>query len=104
MEWPGWTAQWFVVTSCTPRRVVVGEPVAFGFDDRTVTVHARRADLTQRGGAPLVWFAATPLLVFEHPFFARTLPVDVAPDMVAPEPGSAEETVHPQQPAPWVPR
>ena len=104
--WNGrrWTAQWFVVEGCAPRRVVPGDPVAVRFDDRTVTVRVRLADLVTRGGAPLRWFAATRLLLFEHPLFRRTLPVDTAPDVVAIDAARPDQPVHPEPPASWIPR
>jgi len=104
--WNGrrWTARWFVVESCAPRRVAVGEPVPVRFEDRSVTVRVRLADLVTRGGAPLRWFAATRLLLFDHPVFRHTLPADTAPDVVAIDPARPDTPVHPEPPAAWVPR
>ncbi|GEM_PF-7079611 len=104
--WNGreWSAHWFVVGGCNPRRVSIGEAVPFRFEGARVTVRVRLADLITRGGAPLEWFAGTRLLGFSHPIFTRTLPVDVAPDVVALDPRDPETPVHPEPPARWSPR
>jgi hypothetical protein len=104
--WNGrsWSAQWFVVDGCNPRHVVVGSPIPVRFEDRTVTLRVRVADLVTRQGAPLRWFAATRLLVFNHPVFARTLPVDTAPDVVTIDPSHPDEPRHPEHAAPWIHR
>ena len=104
--WNGrrWTARWFVVEGCAPRRVTPGVPVPVRFEDRTVTVRVRLADLITRAGAALRWFAATRLLLFQHAVFSHTLPVDTAPDVVTIDPARPDEPVHPEPPASWVPR
>ena len=104
--WNGrqWTAQWFVIESCSPRRIAIGQPVPFRFAGNTVTVRAALADLITRGGTALLWFAGTRLVPFNHPIFKRSLPVDAAPDAVALDPANPETPLHPEAPAPWVPR
>jgi len=104
--WNGrqWTAQWFVIESCSPRRIAIGQSVPFRFAGNTVTVRAALADLITRGGTALLWFAGTRLVPFNHPIFKRSLPVDAAPDVVALDPANPETPLHPEKPAPWVPR
>jgi len=104
--WNGhsWSAQWFVVQSCKPRQVVVGNPIPVRFEDGTVSLRVRVADLVTRQGAALRWFAATRLLVFKHPVFARTLPVDTAPDVVTIDSAHPDKPRHPEQAATWIPR
>ncbi len=106
VSWNGrrWSAHWFVVKSCNPRRVVIGDAVDYRFDRATVTVKVRLADLITRSCAPLKWFAATRLLVFDHPEFEHTLPVDTVPDVVVLDPAHTDEPQHPEPPATWNPR
>jgi hypothetical protein len=104
--WNGrrWSARWFMVQGCAPRLVSPGASVPVRFEGRTVTVRVPLADLVTRGGAALRWFAATRLLLFQHPVFPRTLPVDTAPDVVTIDAARPDEPGHPEPPASWVPR
>jgi len=104
--WNGrqWTAQWFVIESCSPRRIAIGKALPFRFTGNTVTIRAALSDLITRGGTALLWFAGTRLVPFNHPIFKRSLPVDVAPDVVAIDAASPGTPVHREEPAPWIPR
>ena len=104
--WNGrrWSARWFVVQGCAPHLVSPGASGPVRFEGRTVTVRVRLADLVNRGGAALRWFAATRLLRFQHPVFTRTLPVDTAPDVVTIDAARPDEPGHPEPPASWAPR
>ena len=106
VHWDGdiWSANWYVITSCNPRTVVHGDPVRFVFTDDGVMVRVRLADLITRGGAPLEWYAGVRRLPFAHPTFARTVPVDVAPDVVKFNPSPPPILIHPEDPADWEPR
>jgi hypothetical protein len=104
--WNGqrWSARWFVITGCNPRRVAPGDSLPLRFDGSTLTVSVRRADLVTRGGEPLVWFAASRLLPFDDERYPRTFPVDTAPEVVALDPEHPDAPRRPQAPARWTPR
>lgn len=104
--WNGheWTAHWFVISSCTPRQIAIGQPVPFRLVGNTVSIRVQLGDLITRGGAPLLWFAGTRLVPFHHPRFTRTLPVDVVPDVVSFDPKKPDAPLHREEPAPWIAR
>lgn len=104
--WDGheWTAHWFVISSCAPRQIAIGKPVPFRFEGNIVSIRVPLGELITRGGAPLLWFAGTRLVPFHHPRFTRSLPVDVAPDVVSIDPADPRAPLHREQPAPWIPR
>ncbi len=101
-----WSANWFVITSCNPRTIIEGDPVPFGFTEDGVKVRVLLSDLLPSGASPesLLWFAAVRRLPFSHPTFKRTVPVDVAPDVIAFNPTPPPVLIEPEDSATWDPR
>jgi hypothetical protein len=86
VHWDGntdtWSANWVVITSCDPRANEMGDPVDFQFTEDGVKVRVSLNDLITEIGPSLRWFAGVRRLPFIHGVFSRTLPVDVAPDVI----------------------
>ncbi len=102
-----WSANWFVITSCSPRTIVQGDPVPFQFTEDGVKVRVLLSDLLPNGpspGTPLLWYAAVRRLPFVHPTFTRTVPVDFAPDVQAFNPTPPPVLIEPEDSATWDPR
>jgi hypothetical protein len=111
VHWDGdaqtWSANWFVITSCNPRDVVQGDPVTFQFTEDGVKVQVTLSELLENGsspGSPIEWYAGVRRLPFSHPTFTRTVPVDVAPDVVEFNPDPPPALLRPQDPAIWEPQ
>jgi hypothetical protein len=106
--WDGeqWQAKWGVITSCSPRTIVLGDPVDFRFSDETVRVRVQLDDLLNTVGPDVVlpWDAAVRRLPFVHPVYLQTIPVDVAPDCIALNPTPPPLVITSEPPAIWVPR
>ncbi len=102
-----WSAHWFVVTSCNPRTVEQGDAVPFQFTEDGVKVQVTLSDLLANGGSPgspIEWYAGVRRLPFKHPVFTRTVPVDVAPDVVGFDPITGDFIKSLQDPAIWESR
>jgi hypothetical protein len=111
VRWDGdtetWSANWHVITSCNPRTVVQGDPVMFQFTEDGVKVQVTLSDLLANGGSPgspIEWYAGVRRLPFVHETFTRTVPVDVAPNVVEFNPLPPPALLTPQDPAIWEPQ
>ena len=103
-----WEANWFEIVSCSPRESEKADPVEFHFTEDGVKVRVELSDLLTAidPGEPLIWYAAVRRVPFiyqptGYPQFTNTVPVDVAPNVVALVPSGV---VHPEGPATWVPQ
>lgn len=108
VHWDGntatWSANWFVITSCSPRTIVQGNPVPFVFTEDGVLVRVSLSELLTRAGSSLQWFAGVRRLPFVHPVFSHTVAVDLAPDVLQFNPTPPPGVVNPESSADWGPR
>ncbi len=100
-----WQAFWGEIKNCDPRTVERGDDVDFWIDGDTVRVRVQLDDLllAVAPGVELPWHAAVRRMPFVHPEYTRTVPVDVAPDVIARNPSPPPLITHPEPPAIWVP-
>lgn len=96
-------AEWVVIKNCAPREMEIGPAIPFRFSNerRTVSVQVDLCDLAARAGDPLLWWAGTRRLPFAHPTFTHTVPVDMAPDILAFNPSPPPPIILPEEPARW---
>ena len=110
ITWNGstWTANWFVILSCNPRTVDLGDPVPFQFTDDGVKVRVTLDDLKSAidPDGQLIWHAGVrriPFIYTVEGITYNTVAVDYAPDVV--------ELIstypyydYPEAPTTWEPR
>ncbi len=106
-----WRAYWYVITGCTPRQIMRGDPVPFEFTGDGVKVRVALDDLlTAIDPDPgyLEWHAAVrrvPFIYFVGPVqITNTVAADYAPDVVEFNPTPPPYVLNPQDPAAWMPR
>ena len=100
-----WIANWFEITSCSPRTIGAGSPVPFQFTQDGVKVQVKLADLLTAidEGEPLLLYATVRRMPFNHPTFTNTVPVDFAPNVTAFNPTPPPDLIHPKNDATWEP-
>jgi len=100
-----WQGNWRVITSCDPRTIEPGDPVEFRFTKDGVRARVKQDDLMlATSGDKIIWHAAVRRLPFVFAGYPNTIPVDVAPDVLALNSEPPPFMLHPEDPATWVPR
>lgn len=97
-----WSAHWFVITSCNPRRIIMGDSVPFQFTDDGIKVRVPLDDLITTEGESLKWFTGVHRLPFVHGVFTHTWPTDVAPCVIDLDyTTTPPSVVYPEESATW---
>lgn len=100
-----WRANWYEVTSCSPRTIILAGPVPFEFTEDGIKVRVALDDILTAidPGEPLVWHVGIRRIPFIYPDFSYTMGVDFAPDIIEFKP-PPEYFDYLEDPATWEPR